>query len=108
MGLLENPGQKLKSVTQVAFIIGVVFIILVAILCIVAVSQSYYYDSVGLKFIIIFVAALLLLALWVETLFISAYADMAAQLKKQTEILERIENRLSENKQGSATSSTSL
>ena len=108
MKLLENPGQKLKSVTQVSFVIGVVFIIIVAILGIAAVSQFYYYDSVGLKFLIVFVAFLLLCALWIETLFIAAYADMAAQLKRQTEILERIESRLSENKSGSATSSTSL
>ena len=108
MGLLENPGQKLKGVTQAAFIIGIVVIIIATVLCLAAVSQSYYGAS-GLEILVVIVAAaILFLALWVETLFISAYADMAAQLKRQTEILERIESRLSEAKAGSATSSTSL
>ena len=105
MGLLENPGQKLKSVTQVFFIIGIVFIVIAAILGFAIVSS---FSTGGLGILVIFAAVILFLVMWVETLFISAYADMAAQLKKQTEILERIENRLSENKQGSATSSTSL
>ena len=108
MGLLENPGQKLKSAVQVLFILGIVFIVIVAVLCLAVVSHSYH-GAGGFNAIIVIAAAVILfLALWVQALFISAYADMAAQLKKQTEILQRIESRLSENGGGFTPTSSSI
>lgn len=94
MKLLENPGQKLKKIIGIFFVLDIVLIVIVALLCIAGLATTYYM-SAGMIIIVIVVAAIVFLWSWMSTLFIAAYADMAEQLKRQTEILEKIESKSS-------------
>ena len=92
MKLLENPGQKLKKIIGIFFVLDIVLIAIMALVCIIGLAASYYI-GVGMILVVIAVAAIVFLWSWMSTLFIAAYADMAEQLKKQTEILEKIESK---------------
>lgn len=92
MKLLEDPGQKLKKAIGILFVLGIAIIAIAAFVCIAALASAYYI-SAGAVILVIAVAAIAFLGLWAGMLAMSAYADIAEQLKKQTEILERLESK---------------
>ena len=93
MKIFDNPGKKIKALTSVLFVIGIVLTAIFALFIWMAAALSGGF-LLGF-FIALFSAAILFISLWISLLILNAFGEISEDVRKQRELLERIENKLS-------------
>ncbi len=93
MKIFDNPGKKIKALTSVLFVIGIVLTAIFALFIWLAAALSGGF-LLGF-FIALFSAAILLISLWISLLILNAFGEISEDVRKQRELLERLENKLS-------------